>query len=271
MEIHIFKRSDDRTLPVFEQYNIIDLESLDAWVYNVIKVLRSKGEDKKDVEDALDFIKMCTNDDNLEYLRRKFDDFGMSEYQVREFMSTMHLEIGAFYYSGEFLEQNYNEAEKHYLTAFDYSGTRASIIAASNLGYVYSYGRTGDKNYVKAYYYYSYAAALGDTNALYKFGDMFAYGNACKKDSYKAFDIYKMAEKKLKSKYEYSYADVHKRLGDCYFYGSGTDINYMKALKHYQKAQYGGIIKLKNDDFFVAKLLDKVEEQINACIIKLRG
>ncbi|NMD38987.1 MAG: sel1 repeat family protein [Christensenellaceae bacterium] len=269
--IHYIKRLDDRSLPLFEQYNIIDKESLETWVDYIIDLLgNKKDEDEADIQNALDFIIMATDDNNLEYLRRKFDKFGMTELEVRKFMSTMHLEIGAYYYSGLYFGQDYFKAEKHYLTAFDYSGTRASIIAASNLGYVYSYGRTGDKDYKKAYYYFSYAAALGDTNALYKLGDMFAYGNACKKDSYKAFDIYKMAEEKIKSKYEYSYADVHKRLGDCYFYGYGTEVNYLEALKHYQKAQYGGIIKLKNNDIFVSKLLDKVEEQISACLLKLK-
>lgn len=83
------------------------------------------------------------------------------------------LDIGAKAYRAG----DYQKAQKYYEKSADLHNAQA----ACNLGYIYEYGRTGEKNLEKAFYYYSEAAILGNANAYYKVGDSYRYGDFVKK------------------------------------------------------------------------------------------
>lgn len=56
-------------------------------------------------------------------------------------------DLGALYYMGELIEQDYAKAAELYEMAMNH-GCYQSII---NLGYIWEYGRTGERDYQKAY------------------------------------------------------------------------------------------------------------------------
>ena len=96
-------------------------------------------------------------------------------------------DLGALYYMGDLVEQDYAKAAELYEMAAD-AGCFQSII---NLGYIYEYGRTGKPDHTKAYQWYSLAAALAPSSeAVYKLGDMFGRGRAVPQDKSKAYRLY---------------------------------------------------------------------------------
>ncbi|MGI6590881.1 MAG: tetratricopeptide repeat protein [Eggerthellaceae bacterium] len=91
--------------------------------------------------------------------------------------------LGALYYLGEVVDQDYKKAAELYQMAADWGSVQGLV----NLGYIYEYGRTGTPDYLKAYQCYSLAAALANASeALCKMGDMFARGKAFPADEAKA-------------------------------------------------------------------------------------
>lgn len=125
------------------------------------------------------------------------------------------LDIGAKAYQ----VGDYNKAQKYYEKAANMHNAQA----ACNLGYIYEYGRTGEKNPEKAFYYYSEAALLGNANAYYKLGDCYLYGDFVAKNKNLAFLNYQQAcdiaensgvDDDIKS-------DIYYRMALCYFDGIG--------------------------------------------------
>lgn len=78
------------------------------------------------------------------------------------------VELGAMYYE----EKQFDLALKYYEMAAEYD----NIYAMSNLGYIWYYGRTGEKDYDKAFYYFSKAMERGSLIAAYKVADMYKNG-----------------------------------------------------------------------------------------------
>ncbi|MEE1373001.1 MAG: hypothetical protein U0J93_06445 [Parolsenella sp.] len=67
-------------------------------------------------------------------------------------------------------------------------GCYQSII---NLGYIWEYGRTGERDYQEAYQCYALAAALADSGeAAYKLGDMYSRGKFVERDMAKAYQLW---------------------------------------------------------------------------------
>ena len=67
-------------------------------------------------------------------------------------------------------------------------GCYQSII---NLGHIWEYGRTGERDYQKAYQYYALAAALADSSeTAYKLGDMYSRGKFVERDMAKAYQLW---------------------------------------------------------------------------------
>ncbi len=87
--------------------------------------------------------------------------------------------LGAFYYE----DRQFDLACKYYEMAAEYN----DLHATSNLGYIWYYGRTGERNYEKAYYYFNKAREMGDLVAAYKVADMYKNGYYVEKD----YDKYK--------------------------------------------------------------------------------
>ena len=67
------------------------------------------------------------------------------------------------------------------------------------LGYIWYFGRTGDKDYAKAFRYYSLAAASGNTEAAYKVADMYKNGYYVEKDYEKYKSIIRELYQKIES------------------------------------------------------------------------
>ena len=88
--------------------------------------------------------------------------------------SDIMVELGAFYYE----QRDFTLALKYYETAAE----KQNLYAISNLGYIWYYGRTGEKNYEKAFFYFDTARKMGDLVAAYKVADMYKNGYFVEKD-----------------------------------------------------------------------------------------
>ena len=78
------------------------------------------------------------------------------------------LDLGGYYYE----KRQFDLALKYYELAAEYD----FLPAFTCLGYIWYYGRTGEKNYEKAFYYYDKAAKQGDVVSAYKVADMYRNG-----------------------------------------------------------------------------------------------
>ena len=195
--------------------------------------------------------------------------------------SEAFLTLGALYYSGEteLVKQDYKKAEYYYNESlklksinFNYNTT-----ALNNLGYCYYYGRNNEPDYKQAFQCFGKAAYLNHPNAMYKIGDMYQKGLYVKKCLNTAFCWYKKSYAYSGNDY-YNLASVSQRIGKAYFYGEGTEINLLRALKYLQIAEkhfYSLAIKkpILSNSIFVNKplkltqeLLGKVREQLNLLI-----
>lgn len=98
--------------------------------------------------------------------------------------------LGAQYYLGGLVEQDYGKAEELYAKA----EAAGSIQAAINLGYIYEYGRLDEPDYDLALKQYLKGLALSGgrhPEALYKLGDMYSRGKAVPRDLRAAYELYR--------------------------------------------------------------------------------
>ncbi|RRF99662.1 MAG: sel1 repeat family protein [Coriobacteriaceae bacterium] len=96
-------------------------------------------------------------------------------------------DLGVLFYMGQIFKQDYRQATRLYKKAYRWGRYQGLI----NLGYVYEYGRTGEKDYAKAYQCYSVAAALTENyEAIYKLGDVYARGYLGKPDMDTAMELW---------------------------------------------------------------------------------
>ncbi len=82
--------------------------------------------------------------------------------------------LGGYHYG----RRNFDLALKYYEMAAELDHEEANEC----LGYIWYYGRTGNKDYEKAYKYFSAAAARGNLVARYKIADMYKNGYYVDKD-----------------------------------------------------------------------------------------
>ncbi len=101
------------------------------------------------------------------------------------------VELGAMYYE----QRHFELALKYYEMAAE-SG---NLYAISNLGYIWYYGRTGEKNFEKAFYYFDLARQMGDLIAAYKVADMYKNGYYVEKDQEKYRSIIEELYPKVKN------------------------------------------------------------------------
>ena len=106
------------------------------------------------------------------------DDFRYTEALAFIIDSTKNpramMELGGWYYE----KRNFDLALKYYEMAAEYKSTDAYAC----LGYIWYYGRTGEKDYEKAFNYYSLAAEAGNYEAAYKVADMYKNGYYVERD-----------------------------------------------------------------------------------------
>lgn len=168
-------------------------------------------------------------------------------------------DLGALYYMGEIVEQDYAKAAELYEMAVD-AGCYQSII---NLGYIYEYGRTGEPDHAKAYQWYSLAAALAPSSeAAYKLGDMFSRGRAVERDMKKANILYEHSLELANSTVEAAQPAIRiaRMLIDPEGPSYGVEPNPLRALALYQQAEIGLRIDIANSQVYYAKRLREAIE-----------
>lgn len=147
-------------------------------------------------------------------------------------------DLGAFYYMGSLVEQDFNKAAELFEMAAD-AGCYQSVI---NLGYIYEYGRMGEPDFEKAYRWYSLAAALLPSyEAVYKLGDMFERGRGVPQDKKKANRLY---ERSLNMAYgDVECAQPAFRIASMLIDPEGSDYGVqsdaLRALSLFQQAEVG--------------------------------
>lgn len=172
--------------------------------------------------------------------------------------------LGALYYMGDIVEQDYAKAAELYEMAMD-AGCYQSII---NLGYIYEYGRTGKPDYAKAYQFYSLAAALAPSSeAVYKLGDMFSRGKAVPRDMKKAHALYVRSLQLAENDVEAAQPAIRlaKMLIDPAGPSYGVETNPMDALKLFQRAEIGLRKDIADGQLYYRKrLVEAIEGQQTA-------
>ncbi len=154
--------------------------------------------------------------------------------------SNYMVELGGYYYG----IRQFDLALKYYELAAEYD----NIYAISDLGYIWYYGRTGEKNYEKAFRYFSRAADMGDLIAKYKVADMYRNGYYVEKD----YEKYKSIIEKLyplvkNAKWlEEPLPEVFTRLAKIRSEEGETE----SALELYDKARDFLAQRIRNDRFF---------------------
>ncbi len=115
-------------------------------------------------------------------------------------------QLGSVYYE----QRQFDLALKYYELAAEYDHTFALV----GLGYIWYYGRTGERNYEKAFRCFDRAGKKGDLNAAYKVADMYRRGLYVDKDPDRFREIIEDLYEKLKGgPYPYSKApEVFLRL-----------------------------------------------------------
>lgn len=171
--------------------------------------------------------------------------------------------LGAMYYLGALVEQDYEKAEQLYVLAARW-GCGQSII---NLGYIYEYGRNGEPDHAKAYECYSLAAALTQkSEALYKLGDMYSRGRAVEKDMAMAIRLWKRSLEQAEGAIELAQPAI--RLAPIYLDGSqdcGIEPDALLALNLYQQAELGLRLDIADGQTYYAKrLIEAIEGQSKA-------
>lgn len=165
-------------------------------------------------------------------------------------------DLGALYYMGDFVDQDYSKAAELYEMAVE-AGCYQSII---NLGYIYEYGRIGEPDYAKAYQWYSLAAALVPScEAVYKLGDMFSRGRAVSRDKGKAYRLYERSLDLARSEVERAQPAIRiaKMLIDPEGSSYGLESNPLRALALFQQAEIGIRIDIADGQTYYAKRLQE--------------
>ncbi|NMM97891.1 DUF6508 domain-containing protein [Bifidobacterium olomucense] len=107
------------------------------------------------------------------------------------------LHLGARAYDAAMHESRSEERERLFRLAahwYERSAEIGNAQAATNLGYVYLYGRIGNINEALAFTWFSRGAELGNEESCYKLGDLYKSGRGCDQDMNKAVELYGKAE-----------------------------------------------------------------------------
>ncbi len=164
--------------------------------------------------------------------------------------------LGALYYSGDLVEQDYVKAKELY----ELAESKGVVQAIINLGYIYEYGRTGTPDHVKAFMQYAKAAALFDApEALYKLGDMYSRGKVVKRDLCAAYYLY---EKCLRFANEITMQAqaairIARLISNKENASLGIPFNLERALELYQLAERGLRVDIAQGQAYYEKRLQE--------------
>ena len=118
-----------------------------------------------------DFYGLTNPSEEDRFLYTEALDFLITETKDPGYM----LELGALYYE----EKRFDLALKYY----ELSAEGDNLGAIGGLGYIWYYGRTGEKDYEKAFHYFDKARQMGSLVAAYKVADMYKNGYYVEQDT----------------------------------------------------------------------------------------
>lgn len=179
---------------------------------------------------------------------------------IKQNMAVAALNLGTFYYTGRFVEQDYHMAYELYKIAADAGELRAIC----NCGYCFYYGRHQKVDYAQAFQYFSLGALLfDDANCLYKLGDMYLNGYGVDKNETYAYKMYTRALDRCQDSEQEAdvTADAQFRVGKCLLQGIGTERNVEKAYILLCLALLN-FYKRRKTDIFVGGLINGAKELI---------
>ena len=165
-------------------------------------------------------------------------------------------DLGALYYMGEIVPQDYDRAAELYTMAAD-NGCYQSII---NLGYIHEYGRTGTPDPQEAYRCYALAAALAPSSeALYKLGDMYSRGKAVPRNVRRAHDLWERSLEQSTTVVETAQPAI--RIAQLILgpdrEAAGLELDPLRALSLFQQAEVGLRIDIANGASYYRKRLQQ--------------
>ena len=136
--------------------------------------------------------------------------------------------LGALYYEGRYVKQDYTTAAQWYIKAAE----GCDSLAMSNAGYCFFYGNGVERDYEKAFGYFSKAAALGEYDAINKLGDMYRDGLGVKEDKKMAFSLYAHGFDIIPHTLEQDAWPANLlRLGECLMNGWGCGTDMLTGIK----------------------------------------
>jgi hypothetical protein len=137
--------------------------------------------------------------------------------------------LGAMYYLGRGVPQNYGEAVRWYRKAAEQGYT----VAQFNLGLMYHDGKGVLQNYAEAVNWCRKSAEQGDPKGESALGYAYSSGEGVPLDEAEGFSWYRKAA-------EQGYALAQQALGLMYFEGQGVPQNAIQAVVWYRKAAEQG-------------------------------
>lgn len=219
--------------------------------------------ENEDLDELELYIEEEMWDDVLEWACNHFDSedeeicykvIECCELCVKQNMPVAALNLGAYYYLGKYVEQDYKRAYELYKIAAD----AGEIRAICNCGYCFYYGRHQEIDYEEAFKYFALGALLyEDANCLYKLGDMYLNGFGTEKNEKYAYIMYSNALKC--SEDDECIADAQFRVGKCLLRGIGVekDVEKAHALLSYALINF---YERRNTDKFVRGLIKSTKE-----------
>lgn len=173
-------------------------------------------------------------------------------------------DLGSLYYLGDLVEQDYAKAAELYEMAMRH-GCFQSVI---NLGYIYEYGRIGERDLDRAFRYYALAAALAPScEATYKLGDMFSRGQATEANPSFAKALWERSLELAESAELTAQPAIRiaRRLIDPSSVEWGIELDPLRALSLFQQAEVGLRIDIANGmHYYRKRLAEAIEGQARA-------
>ena len=177
------------------------------------------------------------------------------------------LNLGTLYYTGTYLERDYQKAAALYEIAAK-AGERRAIC---NLGYCWYYGRHQAVDYERAYSYFHLAVLLyDDPNSLYKLGDMYRTGKFVEQNEIFAIKLYFRALNAIMREDEdkFCLADIQLRIGRAFLEGRQIEPDPERAL-HFLTDALAGFYARRKTDPFVKGLIIEAKELIAQAAVAL--
>ena len=239
----------------------------DCWVHSYgIGDMASEMATKILDGDVVEFERILERDEALAHQLFAFEEFrrlvliGLA-FGVKLGDAACANYLGALYYMGDVLPQDYHRAKELYELADSKGIVRATI----NLGYIYEYGRVGEPDHLRAYMQYAKAVALSDhPEALYKLGDMYSRGQAVPRDLHTALALWDRSLQTAQDEAMQAQPAfrIAKLISDPASAENELPYDPMGALRLFQLAERGLMISLaRGETFYRARLSEAIEGQ----------